>query len=202
MWIVFWTRPWEIWDHRWKHLFKRLRVKQEAMKAKAGPEPAPLVRHCLETWTCLVRAERPVAEVRGDVSKQRRCLFAVMPHAFFPLVKLSMWVELVKGSVCCFSYIGGRRCAGALCNVSPSIMSVWNGVVQVHFLVVFKSSYTLSVISLLIFPFPYSHHSTSGRISALEEEVKEVKSSLSKVQTEKKQLQEKLNDLEKVCLHF
>uniref|UniRef100_A0A673CQB1 non-specific serine/threonine protein kinase n=1 Tax=Sphaeramia orbicularis TaxID=375764 RepID=A0A673CQB1_9TELE len=36
-----------------------------------------------------------------------------------------------------------------------------------------------------------------GRISALEEEVKEVKSSFSKVQTEKKQLQEKLNELEK-----
>ncbi|XP_044233126.1 rho-associated protein kinase 2-like isoform X2 [Thunnus albacares] len=36
-----------------------------------------------------------------------------------------------------------------------------------------------------------------GRISGLEEEVKEVKSSLSKVQTEKKQLQEKLNDLKK-----
>uniref|UniRef100_A0AAQ5YRT1 non-specific serine/threonine protein kinase n=1 Tax=Amphiprion ocellaris TaxID=80972 RepID=A0AAQ5YRT1_AMPOC len=36
-----------------------------------------------------------------------------------------------------------------------------------------------------------------GRISGLEEEVKEVKSSLSKVQTEKKELQEKLSDLEK-----
>ncbi|XP_056219147.1 rho-associated protein kinase 2-like isoform X3 [Seriola aureovittata] len=36
-----------------------------------------------------------------------------------------------------------------------------------------------------------------GRISGLEEEVKELKSSLSKVQSEKKQLQEKLNDLEK-----
>lgn len=71
-----------------------------------------------------------------------------------------------------------------------------------HFVVVFKSSYTLSVISLLIYPFPYSHHCTSGRISGLEEEVKEVKSSLSKVQTEKKRLQEKLNDLEKVGLHF
>lgn len=32
----------------------------------------------------------------------------------------------------------------------------------------------------------------------LEDEVKEVKSSLSKVQDEKKQLQEKLGDLEKV----
>uniref|UniRef100_A0A4W6D9X3 non-specific serine/threonine protein kinase n=1 Tax=Lates calcarifer TaxID=8187 RepID=A0A4W6D9X3_LATCA len=36
-----------------------------------------------------------------------------------------------------------------------------------------------------------------GRISGLEEQVKELKSSLSKVQSEKKQLQEKLNDLEK-----
>uniref|UniRef100_A0A669BAC1 non-specific serine/threonine protein kinase n=1 Tax=Oreochromis niloticus TaxID=8128 RepID=A0A669BAC1_ORENI len=36
-----------------------------------------------------------------------------------------------------------------------------------------------------------------GCISGLEEEVKEVKSSLSKVQTEKKELQEKLNELEK-----
>ncbi|XP_037606675.1 rho-associated protein kinase 2-like isoform X2 [Sebastes umbrosus] len=36
-----------------------------------------------------------------------------------------------------------------------------------------------------------------GRISGLEEEVKEVKSSLSEVRTEKKQLHEKLNDLEK-----
>ncbi|XP_029281101.1 rho-associated protein kinase 2-like isoform X2 [Cottoperca gobio] len=36
-----------------------------------------------------------------------------------------------------------------------------------------------------------------GHISGLEEEVKEVKSSLSAVQTEKKQLHEKLNDLEK-----
>lgn len=42
----------------------------------------------------------------------------------------------------------------------------------------------------------------SGRISGLEEQVKELKSSLSKVQSEKKQLQEKLNDLEKVGFHF
>lgn len=89
--LFFWTGLWENLDHRWKHLFKRQRVKQEAVKAKAGPEPAPLVRCCLETETCSVFAERPVAEVRGDVSKQKCCLFAAMPHAFyFPLVKLSM----------------------------------------------------------------------------------------------------------------
>ena len=37
-------------------------------------------------------------------------------------------------------------------------------------------------------------------ISGLEEEVKELKSSLALVRSEKKQLHEKLNDLEKVCL--
>lgn len=46
--------------------------------------------------------------------------------------------------------------------------------------------------------FVYSHSSTAGLISGLEEEVKEVKSSLSKVQTEKTDLQAKLNGLEKV----
>lgn len=44
----------------------------------------------------------------------------------------------------------------------------------------------------------YFHYSTSGRISGLNEEVKEVKSSLSKVLSEKKKLQKKLNDFEKV----
>lgn len=52
-----------------------------------------------------------------------------------------------------------------------------------------------SVISVIIF-------FSVGRISGLEKEVKEVKSSLSKVQTEKKQLHEKLNDLEKVGCYF
>lgn len=47
-----------------------------------------------------------------------------------------------------------------------------------------------------------SHSSITGCISGLEEEVKEVKSSLSKVQTEKKELQEKLNELEKVVFDY
>lgn len=46
--------------------------------------------------------------------------------------------------------------------------------------------------------FHYSISSTLGQISSLQEELKEGKSALSKVQTEKKELQGKLNDLEKV----
>lgn len=67
-------------------------MKQEAVEAKAGPEPASFVRLCLETLTCSVHAEGPAAEVRGDTSKQQCGLFAAMPHGFFffPLVKLSM----------------------------------------------------------------------------------------------------------------
>lgn len=42
------------------------------------------------------RTESPVDEVRGDTVKQKSCLFAAMPHAFF-LVTPSMWVELVEG---------------------------------------------------------------------------------------------------------
>lgn len=74
---------------------QKTRVKQEAVKAKHGAEPAPLVRRCLETYTC-TRTESPVDEVRGDTVKQKCFLFAAMPHAFF-LVTLSMWVELVEG---------------------------------------------------------------------------------------------------------
>lgn len=45
----------------------------------------------------------------------------------------------------------------------------------------------------------YVHLSpTSGHKSGLKEEVKEMKSFLSNIQTEKSQLQEKLNNLEKV----
>jgi len=81
---------------------------------------------------------------------------------------------------------------------------------QVHFLVVFFSSIHctpgpsifLFIIFLSLFPHLFSNQSTLGRISGLEEEVKEVKSCLSKVQAEKEQLHEKLNDLEKVGCHF
>lgn len=58
-----------------------------------------------------------------------------------------------------------------------------------------------SLILTFTFPFPHSHDSTPGRISGLNEEVKEVKLSLSQVHSEKKKLQKKLNDLEKVGCH-
>lgn len=42
----------------------------------------------------------------------------------------------------------------------------------------------------------------SGRVSGLEDELKHVKSSLSKTEAEKRQLQEDLTALEKVCVCF
>lgn len=45
-------------------------------------------------------------------------------------------------------------------------------------------------------------YATSGRISGLNDEVKEVKASLFKALADKKQLQKKLNDLEKVSNLF
>lgn len=50
----------------------------------------------------------------------------------------------------------------------------------------------------VIIYFHYCISSTQGQISGLQEELKEGKLALSKVQTEKKELQGKLNDLEKV----
>lgn len=65
----------------------------------------------------------------------------------------------------------------------------------------FKREHNASHFLYLIVPsFFFSHELVSGRIERLNEEVKEVKSSRSEVLSEKKKLQEKIGDLQKVGL--
>lgn len=61
-----------------------------------------------------------------------------------------------------------------------------------------NASYFLYLI--VPFFFFFSHEFISGRIERLNEEVKEVKSSRSEVLSEKKKLQEKFGDLQKVVV--
>lgn len=72
-------------DHRWKHVFQRLRMrKRETMRAKAGPEPAPLMRRKLQHAQPM-----PVSEVRGGTSRQQlACVSYCIVDFDFPLVKL------------------------------------------------------------------------------------------------------------------
>lgn len=69
---------------------------------------------------------------------------------------------------------------------------------MLFFLQVRTQCFVLPLFNLSFFFF--SHELVSGRIERLNEEVKEVKSSRSEVLSEKKKLQEKMGDLQKVGL--
>lgn len=62
-------------------------MKLEAVEAKARAQRQTL------PWK--FRAALFPAGVRGDVSGQRRYLFAVTPHDSPPLLKLPLWVDLL-----------------------------------------------------------------------------------------------------------
>lgn len=76
-----------------------VRMKQEAAEANSGsrePEPPSFC----ETLPWKLRAALFPAEVRGDVSGQRRYLFAVTPRDFF----FPLWVDLVVEKWTCLYF--------------------------------------------------------------------------------------------------
>lgn len=79
---------------------------------------------------------------------------------------------------------------------------MWAEVAQgkIHMLFFLQVRTQCFVLPLINLSFFSPHELVSGRIERLNEEVKEVKSSRSEVLSEKKKLQEKMGDLQKVGL--